>query len=118
MSDNRAPKIEQDRLVSETYHREESERIRGGRVFEKPSTFETMKATQPLANPMNYRIGLYGLDVDGHQGWGHTGFWNTFAFHFPELDITVAGSVNKQQGPNGSRLAEAVIRAVLAAGKD
>ena len=87
-----------------------------GRVLEKNSTLETMRTTQPVANSMNYRIGLDALDVDGRLGLGHTGFWNTFAYHFPDIDLTVAGSINQVQGPRGSRLAEAVVKELLAAG--
>jgi len=40
-----------------------------------------------------YRLGIFCTDFEGRLGWGHTGFWNTFVFHFPSLDLTISGSI-------------------------
>lgn len=61
-----------------------------------------------------YRMGLMVLDLDGHLGFGHQGFWNTFAFHLPSLDATVAGSILSRDAANGRVLA-ARLAACLAA---
>ncbi|MBK9474264.1 MAG: hypothetical protein IPO18_18690 [bacterium] len=63
---------------------------------------------------MPYRLGLMVPDLDGHLGFGHQGFWNTFAFHLPSLDATVAGSILSHDAANGRVLA-ARLAACLAA---
>lgn len=61
-----------------------------------------------------YRLGLMVTDLEGHLGFGHQGFWNTFAFHLPSLDATVAGSILSHDAANG-RLLAARLAACLAA---
>lgn len=55
-----------------------------------------------------YRLGLMVVDLDGHLAIGHQGFWNTFAFHLPGLDATVAGSILSHDAANGRVLAAAL----------
>ncbi len=40
-----------------------------------------------------YRLGLSVQESGGHLVWGHTGFWNTFAYHVPTLDLTLGGGI-------------------------
>jgi D-alanyl-D-alanine carboxypeptidase len=63
-----------------------------------------------------YRLGLMVVDLDGRLAIGHQGFWNTFAFHLPGLDATVAGSILSHDAANGRVLA-ARLAATLAARK-
>jgi hypothetical protein len=62
-----------------------------------------------------YRLGLMCVDLDGHLAWGHQGFWNTFAFRVPALDLTVAGSVLNHHAANGRELAAELTSRVAAA---
>lgn len=67
-----------------------------GRIFRKKETIDLMLSQPSIPTQRNYRHGIYSRDVEGARGYGHTGFWNTFAFHFPELDLTVAASLTQQ----------------------
>ena len=68
-----------------------------GKVYRKKETLELMLAQPPVPAERNYRAGIYSRVIDGATAYGHTGFWNTFAFHFPDLDLTVAASLTQQQ---------------------
>ncbi len=67
-----------------------------GKVYRKKETLDLMLKEPGVPASRNYRSGIYARDVEGVRGFGHTGFWNTFAFHFPELDLTVAASLTQQ----------------------
>ena len=54
------------------------------------------------------------LELDGRLAFGHQGFWNTFAFHVPILDLTVAGCVLNHHAVNGRELAAELVATVAA----
>jgi len=60
----------------------------------------------------SYRLGLMSMELGGHQVWGHQGFWNTFAFHVPSLDLTVSGCILNHHAENGKVLAAELIERV------
>lgn len=74
-----------------------------GRVYHKPSTLQTMLTTPIMDAGRDYRLGIYPFAVDGERGWGHTGFWNTFAFYWPDRDIGLAVAITQQGQGNASR---------------
>ncbi|MFH0946919.1 MAG: serine hydrolase domain-containing protein, partial [Planctomycetota bacterium] len=63
-----------------------------------------------------YRLGLMVKDLSGYEAFGHQGFWNTFAFHVPALDLTVSGCILDHFATNGRELAAALVAAVAEAG--
>jgi D-alanyl-D-alanine carboxypeptidase len=85
-----------------------------GEVLAEASSLETMMHTgrQP------YRLGLMVVECDGIELYGHQGFWNTFAFHAPVLDLTVAGSILDHDATNGRELAFRLVRAAAAARRE
>lgn len=62
-----------------------------------------------------YRLGLSVTDFDGFLGWGHTGFWNTFAYHVPTLDLTVGGSILNHDASHSHGLVTRLVGAVAQA---
>ena len=68
-----------------------------GKVYRKKETLDVMLSQPSVPTERTYRYGIYSRDFGGHRGYGHTGFWNTFSFHFPDLDLTVAGSLTQQE---------------------
>ncbi len=82
-----------------------------GDVFERDGTLTQMIGR---GTPV-YRLGLMVADLDGRIAYGHQGFWNTFAFHVPSLDLTVGGSVLDHHATNGRELARRLVAAVAAA---
>jgi CubicO group peptidase (beta-lactamase class C family) len=62
-----------------------------------------------------YRLGLICTELGGHVAYGYSGFWNTFAFHVPALDLTVSCAVLNHHAARGQELADALVREVEAA---
>lgn len=80
-----------------------------GRVLARRATLDTMVA--PRSNEMaGYGLGLFGMDVRGLRGRGHSGFWGTTAMAFPDAGLTIAVAVTDQAE---SRQTAAVMGAVL-----
>lgn len=78
------------------------------RVFEKQATLVDMtsRGTRP------YRLGLMVSECDGRLAYGHEGFWNTFAYHVPSLDLTVAGSVLDHEATRGFELLRRIVERI------
>ncbi len=72
-----------------------------GRVLRQESSLAAMTG----GGTAEYRLGLMATDLDGPFAFGHTGFWNTFAFHVPGLDATVSGCVLSHDAARGRVLA-------------
>jgi len=85
-------------------------RLLAAEVFEQAETLEQMTGRGKLP----YRLGLMREEMAGHLAWGHTGFWNTFAFHLPTLDLTVAGAVLDHHAGRGQELARRLVIEVMA----
>ncbi len=60
----------------------------------------------------SYRLGLICLNLDGRVALGHSGFWNTFAYHVPGMDLTVSGCILNHDAVKGTELADAVVKLV------
>ena len=69
-----------------------------GKVYRKPETLELMLSTVVAPDQGRYRAGIYFTEMDGVQGWGHGGFWNTWVYYFPELDIALATAITQTRG--------------------
>jgi D-alanyl-D-alanine carboxypeptidase len=84
-----------------------------GKVYRDPKTLDLMLSNPGITTQRDYRMGIYAMGLAGDQGYGHSGFWNTFSFHVPGSDVTIASSISQQGLGNASRqLLEAVYRAV------
>ncbi len=80
-----------------------------GKVFARPATLETMLA--PRSTEMaGYGLGIFGANIGGLRGRGHSGFWGTTAMVFPEAGVTIAIAVTDQ---GELRLANGIMTAVL-----
>jgi D-alanyl-D-alanine carboxypeptidase len=84
-----------------------------GRVFDRESTLAAMTGRGTLP----YRLGLMAVDCSGRVALGHQGFWNTFAFHVPSLDLTIGGSILNHDAANGRELMCRLVAAVAGAVK-
>lgn len=81
-----------------------------GKVFDRPETLEEMTGR----GTPTYRLGLMVAECDGRIAIGHQGFWNTFAYHVPTLDLTVSGSIMNHDSINGLELTRRLVKAVAA----
>jgi len=82
-----------------------------GEVLHREATLAAMTGR----GTASYRLGLMCVPLGDHLALGHQGFWNTFAFHVPALDLTVAGALLDHEAENGRALATALVEAVAAA---
>ncbi len=85
-------------------------KLLAGEVFADEKTLVQM--TNRGSGP--YRLGLMREEMSGHLAWGHTGFWNTFAFHLPSLDLTIAGAVLDHKAARGQELVAKLVAEVVA----
>lgn len=59
-----------------------------------------------------YRLGIFCVDFGNYLAWGHSGFWNTFAYFIPELDLTVSGCILNHHAEKGQELARRLVDTV------
>ncbi len=81
-----------------------------GRVLHQESSLAAMTGS----GTTDYRLGIFCVDFGDHLAWGHSGFWNTFAFHVPTLDLTVSGCILNHFAENGQVLAGQLVETVAA----
>ena len=67
-----------------------------GQVFDRSATLDTMLTSPIPLEETPYRLGVFVRDIDGMEGYEHSGFWGTRAVYVPELDLVVAGAVTEQ----------------------
>ncbi len=60
----------------------------------------------------DYRLGLAPVDLGQHPAWGHTGFWNTFSYYIPTLDLTVSGCILNHHVEKVQELARRLVEVV------
>jgi len=63
-----------------------------GKIFENASTLELM--LQPVSYPsgakVDYSMGIYKIQVNGLDAYGHSGFWGTQVVYIPKKDLYLA----------------------------
>jgi D-alanyl-D-alanine carboxypeptidase len=59
----------------------------------------------------DYKLGIFRLEFGDHLAWGHSGFWNTFAYYVPELDLTVSGCILNHHAEKGWEMARRMVEA-------
>ena len=81
-----------------------------GGVFDKRTTRDTMLTKVPARDNKDYRFGIHGTTIDSVQAYGHTGYWNTFSYDYPDIDVAIAGAVTQN---SEYKLASELNRAAL-----
>jgi D-alanyl-D-alanine carboxypeptidase len=74
-----------------------------GEVYEQPATLAEMLT---VWSESAAAAGLFRIDVDGHTGWQHGGFWGSEVVHVPDLDLTIALSVGQAEGAAAGEVTE------------
>ncbi len=85
-----------------------------GRVLREEASLAAMTG----GGTVDYRLGLMPTDLDGQLAFGHTGFWNTFAFNVPGLDATISGCVLSRDAARGRVLAARLATRLAAASRE
>ena len=74
--------------------------LASGALFRQPGTLDTMRQAVPVGeNDISYGLGLYRVKLADGQGelWGHDGHGNSFAYYWPDRDITFTGTLNQTE---------------------
>ncbi len=74
--------------------------LTSGAVFKNPETLGTMREAVPVGEDgISYGLGLYRVRLAGNLGevWGHDGHGNSFAYYWPQRDITFTGTLNQTE---------------------
>ena len=71
-----------------------------GKIYRKKETLDVMLSQPAVPTERTYRYGIYSRKISDVLAYGHTGFWNTFSFYLPDLDLSLAGSLTQQQNAN------------------
>lgn len=66
-----------------------------GGVFTDPDSFATMSAVTEPGSQVGAASGLYRLEFDGVECFGHGGFYGTFALVCPSIDLAMARAWNQ-----------------------
>lgn len=84
------------------------------KVFANPSTLDTMLTSviNVDENTMDYRLGIWRVEVNGKEAFTHTGFWGTQAIYIPSLELAI--SVNYSQRWHNSSIAPAIPKIIEA----
>jgi D-alanyl-D-alanine carboxypeptidase len=66
-----------------------------GEVFTTPDTLNTMLTIPPTNLDAHAAMGIFRDDINGQPCWSHSGFWNTYVLSCPDLDLTIAASLDQ-----------------------
>lgn len=73
--------------------------LASGKLFRDQRMLETMREAVPVEEDISYGLGLYRVQLGNGQGelWGHDGHGNSFAYYWPQHDITITGTLNQTE---------------------
>lgn len=74
--------------------------LASGKVFRHPETLDLMRKAVPTGEPdISYGLGIYRVKLEAGLGelWGHDGHGNSFAYYWPQRDITFTGTLNQTE---------------------
>lgn len=74
--------------------------LASGRLFRQATTLDAMRESVPVGeDSITYGLGLYRVDLGQGRGelWGHDGHGNSFAYYWPQRDITFTGTLNQTE---------------------
>ena len=74
--------------------------LASGALFHQTETLALMRESVPVGEAdISYGLGLYRVRLDGGKGeiWGHDGHGNSFAYYWPQRDITFTGTLNQTE---------------------
>lgn len=67
------------------------------KVFDKPATLDTMlaKRNYTIKPQMDYRMGMYFIQLNGLDAYTHSGFWGTQVAFVPSMNATIAANYSQ-----------------------
>jgi D-alanyl-D-alanine carboxypeptidase len=74
-----------------------------GELFARPETLTTMLDIPASNTGPQAGMGIFRHDIAGTTCWGHTGMWGTLVVTCPDIDVTIAASIDQAMpGPGYS----------------
>lgn len=74
-----------------------------GMVFRKKSTLKRM--IEPIGystpQPLDYRIGIWRMEIEGLAAYTHSGFWGTQVVYIPKLKTAIAANYSQRWNQRG-----------------
>jgi D-alanyl-D-alanine carboxypeptidase len=71
-----------------------------GDIYSKSSTLDMMigpvTRTSTETPKLDYRMGIWKVQLDGLEAWTHSGFWGVQVWYVPELDAAIAVAATRQ----------------------
>jgi len=64
---------------------------------------------------LDYRMGIYKVQVNGMDAYGHSGFWGTQVLYIPQMDLYLAAHYSGGWG--GGAVAPIFVKVLMAMGK-
>ncbi|MFN6374611.1 MAG: serine hydrolase domain-containing protein [Chitinophagia bacterium] len=88
-----------------------------GKIFENPATLKLMlePVSYPTETKLDYRMGIYKVQVNGMDAFCHSGFWGTQVLYIPKMDLFMAA--NYSGGWGGGSVAPIFEKVLNAVGK-
>lgn len=64
------------------------------KIFHNRSTLDTMLAPVVFneEQPLDYRMGIWKMEIEGKTAYTHTGFWGTQVVYIPEIKTAIAAN--------------------------
>lgn len=78
-----------------------------GRLLDEATT-QLLYILEPSGT---YGSGIVNYSFGGQQSWGHTGFWHTWLYWVPSLDLVISGASNQAAGDQFN--ADELVRQVI-----
>ncbi|MFN4086902.1 MAG: serine hydrolase domain-containing protein [Spirosomataceae bacterium] len=65
-----------------------------GKLFDSPATLESMlePVTYATESKLDYRLGIFKVQVNGMDAYSHSGFWGTQVVYIPKIDLYMAAN--------------------------
>lgn len=62
------------------------------KIFQKASTLQQMLQTIPFqeSQSMDYRMGIWRIELNGQEAYTHSGFWGTQVAYVPKMKMAIA----------------------------
>ena len=82
------------------------------KVFANASTLDTMLTSEinGADYTMDYRLGIWRIEVNGMEAYTHSGFWGTQVVYIPKMDMAI--SVNYSQRWQNSSVAPVISKII------
>ncbi len=75
-----------------------------GRIYKNNETINIMLTLNNYSSipELDYRYGVFKINIEGLEGFSHTGYWGTQVAYFPEIKTSIAINYSNKWEPSGN----------------